>query len=375
MRMNLGSVIAEKRKKKKITQQELADFMNVSKASVSKWETGHTYPDITLLPLLAAYFNISIDELLNYEPQLSNQEIQHIYTSLQRSFETMMPEEVLSSIHSFIRRYYSCYPFILQMGSLILNHLDLLPGENQQEKEQRYFLEALELFVHVRTNAKDPELILQASRMEAFALLMMHKADEVLEILGDVTPANFPVESMIAAAFQMKGDGQKAIETMQSALYQHVSVMMSSFTNYLRCLTPQSEKFEETVKRGYQFAEVFDLEQLHPVVLLNFQLSALFGYAQQQKETEALDILEEFTHLMEQIEFPMKMHGDRYFDQLGPWFDSLETGTQMPRDPAFVQEGLVAAVVDNPMLSGFEDQARLQELIQRLVPLGGKKDE
>lgn len=69
MEMNIGPIILEKRKEKKVTQQELANFIGVSKASVSKWETGQTYPDITLLPILAAYFDITIDALLTYEPQ------------------------------------------------------------------------------------------------------------------------------------------------------------------------------------------------------------------------------------------------------------------------------------------------------------------
>ncbi|MIM38778.1 helix-turn-helix domain-containing protein, partial [Listeria monocytogenes] len=133
MKISLGAVITEKRKEKKVTQQELADFVGVSKAAVSKWETGQTYPDITLLPLLAAYFDVSIDSLLDYEPELNQQEIQRIYLSLQKSFQTKSAEEVLQSIESFIHRYYSCYPFLLQMGNLLLNHYDLLPGENPLE--------------------------------------------------------------------------------------------------------------------------------------------------------------------------------------------------------------------------------------------------
>ncbi|WP_419762087.1 helix-turn-helix domain-containing protein, partial [Bacillus mobilis] len=39
-------------------------YNGITKASVSKWETGQSYPDITFLPLLASYFNISIDELI-----------------------------------------------------------------------------------------------------------------------------------------------------------------------------------------------------------------------------------------------------------------------------------------------------------------------
>lgn len=40
MEMNIGPIIMEKRKEKHVTQQELANFVGVSKASVSKWETG-----------------------------------------------------------------------------------------------------------------------------------------------------------------------------------------------------------------------------------------------------------------------------------------------------------------------------------------------
>lgn len=45
-------------KEKGITQEQLADYMGVSKASVSKWETGQSYPDIVILPKMAAYFKL-----------------------------------------------------------------------------------------------------------------------------------------------------------------------------------------------------------------------------------------------------------------------------------------------------------------------------
>jgi transcriptional regulator with XRE-family HTH domain len=60
--------IAELRKNKGIGQQELAEVLGVSFQSVSKWETGATMPDITLLPSIAEYFNVSVDELLGLKP-------------------------------------------------------------------------------------------------------------------------------------------------------------------------------------------------------------------------------------------------------------------------------------------------------------------
>ncbi len=60
--------IAELRKLKGISQQELAEYLGVSFQSVSKWETGATMPDITLLPDIAEYFKVSVDELLGLKP-------------------------------------------------------------------------------------------------------------------------------------------------------------------------------------------------------------------------------------------------------------------------------------------------------------------
>ncbi|HEX2945372.1 MAG TPA: methyltransferase domain-containing protein [Clostridia bacterium] len=60
--------IAELRKEKGIGQQELADVLGVSFQSVSKWETGATMPDITLLPGIAEFFDVSVDEILGLKP-------------------------------------------------------------------------------------------------------------------------------------------------------------------------------------------------------------------------------------------------------------------------------------------------------------------
>ena len=66
--INIARKLVTKRREKGITQEDVALYIGVSKASVSKWETGKSYPDITFLPQLATYFNVSIDELMGYSP-------------------------------------------------------------------------------------------------------------------------------------------------------------------------------------------------------------------------------------------------------------------------------------------------------------------
>lgn len=51
----IGEVVYKLRKEKGITQEQLANFIGVSTAAVSKWESGTSYPDITLLPAIATF--------------------------------------------------------------------------------------------------------------------------------------------------------------------------------------------------------------------------------------------------------------------------------------------------------------------------------
>lgn len=65
MNTTLGKRIAALRHEKELKQDELADKLGVSPQAVSKWENDQTCPDISLLPLLAKIFGVSVDELLS----------------------------------------------------------------------------------------------------------------------------------------------------------------------------------------------------------------------------------------------------------------------------------------------------------------------
>lgn len=62
-----GNTVARLRKQQHMTQTSLADKLNVSSKAVSKWETGQGYPEITLLPKIAAVFGVSVDYLITGE--------------------------------------------------------------------------------------------------------------------------------------------------------------------------------------------------------------------------------------------------------------------------------------------------------------------
>ncbi len=64
--MLIGEKIRHLRKNKGVTQSQLAEALSVSAQSVSKWENHLSTPDISVLPVIARYFGITMDELFNY---------------------------------------------------------------------------------------------------------------------------------------------------------------------------------------------------------------------------------------------------------------------------------------------------------------------
>lgn len=63
----LGNRISELRREAGLTQEQLAGMLGVTYQAVSKWETGNSYPDISLLPRLSEIFHVSLDSLFGKE--------------------------------------------------------------------------------------------------------------------------------------------------------------------------------------------------------------------------------------------------------------------------------------------------------------------
>lgn len=60
--------IADLRKRRNITQKELSDVIGTTFQTISRWENGTSMPDITVLPAMADYFNVTVDQLLGLTP-------------------------------------------------------------------------------------------------------------------------------------------------------------------------------------------------------------------------------------------------------------------------------------------------------------------
>ena len=75
----LAENLRKYRMMKNLTQEDIAEYLGITPQSVSKWERGESYPDITLLPALANIFETSIDLLMGMDAIRSEQTRYHIH--------------------------------------------------------------------------------------------------------------------------------------------------------------------------------------------------------------------------------------------------------------------------------------------------------
>ena len=80
----IGSFLRELRKEQRITQEDLAEKLNISSRTISCWETGSNMPDISLLIEIADFFNVSIPEIINGErkSEKMNEEVREVAEKL-----------------------------------------------------------------------------------------------------------------------------------------------------------------------------------------------------------------------------------------------------------------------------------------------------
>ena len=110
----VGNFIAEMRKKKNLTQQQLGDKLYVTDKAVSKWERGKSLPDITLLSKLAEIFEVEVEDILSGEinKNKKNINIDERIKELQISIETRNKKQ--------IKKYITIIGFLIILLSLVV---------------------------------------------------------------------------------------------------------------------------------------------------------------------------------------------------------------------------------------------------------------
>ena len=102
--MNIGNKIRELRKQRGITQEQLAESIGISFQAVSKWENNIALPDITLVPVLASYFSVSMDELFDFNLKEIEQAVR-IITEKAYQYRESNPAESRRILEEGLKKY------------------------------------------------------------------------------------------------------------------------------------------------------------------------------------------------------------------------------------------------------------------------------
>lgn len=97
--MDIGKNIKKLRMEKNVKQEELAEYLGVSFQAVSKWETGSSVPDIALLPNLAVFFGVTIDELFRMPEEAEFERMENMFWH-----ERRIPAETFDYCVRFLER-------------------------------------------------------------------------------------------------------------------------------------------------------------------------------------------------------------------------------------------------------------------------------
>jgi transcriptional regulator with XRE-family HTH domain len=368
--INIATILAEKRREKGETQDQIAAYIGVSKASVSKWETGQSYPDITFLPQLASYFNISIDALMGYTPQMTKEDIQALYNRLSSDFSTRPFLEVWEDCQEVIKKYYACFPLLMQMAVLLCNHWMLAedPALRQSVLEM-----AIGLCERIQSESEDVRLSKEAASLTATCYLMMGQPQKVLAVLGETIRPFTNDDLGIAQAYFMLGNLEQANRVLQITIYQHLLTLIGASTSLLQL---QNDQFDEILYRIMTVAEVFELERLHPNSMAITYLTAAHGYCIRKDLEKAMDMIERYTKLCTMHFFPFALHGDRFFNELDHWFKEFDLGAGAPRNEAVIKESMVQSLTANPAFDSLKDQPRFKRIVEALkFSLEGYRDD
>lgn len=250
------------------------------------------------------------------------------------------------------------------MGILLVNHF-MLAGS--PEKSEQILEEARELFSRVKTEAEDPNLGKEALQMEAYCLLILKRPEEILELLGEDAIITNPAEPVLASAYQLLGNASEAERILQIGIYKEVVALCNVLSSYMNLCTGGAEEFEEICSRFLAVAQAFQLEKLHPGIMLPGYLMIAQGWAVRKEWEKTFEFLEKYTELATGDIYPLRLHGDTFFHKLDSWLEeSLPLGAQLPRDISVIRRSMTQALTDNPAFREISEEFRFRKLVSRL---------
>lgn len=357
MDINIGKKINLKRKEKEMTQEELANYMGVSKAAISKWESGQSYPDITLLPILATFFNISIDELIGYEPQMTDDDIRKLYINLSKKFALASFSEVYKECIEYAKKYYSCWKLQFYIGLLLVNNAEISPNPME------IVIEAKEIFNRVAKECNDVKLGKQAIELQAFCYICTNEPIEAIELLEQIIDVHSATEVLLSRAYRLKGDDNKAKSILQGYMYQNIVGTIGACSDLIMLYKDDLDKAEECYDKAMKMLDIFGFKKNNPSYI-TLLLSKLQVEAINREKEKVYNTLEQCISYYKN--YDIGLFPNRFFDLLDDLINSMDLKGELPRDKSIIKNSIRNCIVNNPELEFIKEEEEYKNIIKMM---------
>lgn len=232
---NIGQTILYLRKEKNITQEQLANMVGVTAGAVSKWETGNSTPDITLLSPLARALDTSLDVLLSFEKELSETDVANIKQDLTNIFLTQGYISGEEKCKVLLKEYPNSTALKLSIAGLIQVYAMMSDDVTEEILKKRMQI-ALELFYAV---SKSDNSKYKSSALFSVATLemMLENYDESEKALKELSNAFIDPMVIYPTLLQKQGKNKEAEDLCKKMLLHYLnqgSVMLSILSRLLK---------------------------------------------------------------------------------------------------------------------------------------------
>ena len=190
--MNIGQKIKELRQENNLTQEELAEQLGVSPQAISRWENSTTYPDITLLPIIANMFDVTIDYLLDMDSYKMKEELKNIIEQDDKFANQGKVKERENLLLESLKKYPNNWD--LKSRLLRVYHVQTA---NDEETDEYYQQKAIELGHNILDKCNVDEYRYRAIQTLCFVYDWTNQTDKAIQIIEKLPDSFITKDSLM----------------------------------------------------------------------------------------------------------------------------------------------------------------------------------
>ncbi len=161
-KIKIGEKIRLLRKKNDVTQDKLADYLGVTPQAVSRWESGVCYPDMNVLPAIADYFSVTMDELLCYTNSQKEARVREYREEVEHLLDRERVGDALDVLRRAMADIPSDHSLQLETAGVLSLYAGLIAESNKGERGEAAIKaalsEAVSLCRHILEDCTDDRL-------------------------------------------------------------------------------------------------------------------------------------------------------------------------------------------------------------------------